>query len=154
MKRDGGKEVLGGLFMLTKSLGQRGLWAVWSLCTIKVTAAHSSVCISAVIRVSCLAFLTTSNAQRLCILLDGSFVNANEAHFLSLKITFKRPTYVFKPKHRIQDRQQTQNFLVLLLQSCFSAEKLVSILKPTDCQRCHFVRKNGCDGKATEQTHC
>lgn len=64
MKRDGGKESLGGLLMLMKSCGERGLWAVWSLCMIKVTAVHTSVCISAVIRV-CLAFLTASNAQHL-----------------------------------------------------------------------------------------
>lgn len=55
----------GGLLMLMKSLGQRGLWAAWSLCTIKVTAAHTSVRISAVIRVPCLASLATSDAQHL-----------------------------------------------------------------------------------------
>lgn len=98
LKRDGGKESLGGLLMLMKSRGERGLWAVWSLCMIKVTAVHTSVCISAVISVSCLAFLTTSNAQHL-------FAESEyEAHFLSLKITLKTSVYVFKPEHGIKDR--------------------------------------------------
>lgn len=65
MKSDEGKEILGGLLMLMKSHRRRGLWAVWSLCMIKVMAVHTSVCISAVIRVSCPAFLTTSNAKHL-----------------------------------------------------------------------------------------
>lgn len=103
--------------------------------------------ISTVISVSsCVSY--HQQRERLCIVPHGSFLNANEALFLSLKITFKTSIYIFKPQQSIKDRQQTQSLLELLLQSCFSAEKNVPILKPAACQPSRFLRKTGCDGEA------